>query len=480
MTLLLKIMINAKMLLAAYFLFGIYVQAQTLPVEEIQTSTPVMFNEGDSASKKEASAINHALIDAESPEATSAIESTAVDSAQNESTHPVSSSNVPQDASKILAEPPGRPIPVELVSAPVHEHIPMGNDLREAEFNGEAAFIPEILPETDEIPVEAAPPISLAKPEKIKAPALNIPKAKSTQDSSQWNVEFAAGIVAVVNDHIITADDLKHEIAPTLPTIRRDSVSQQDFNRRVESVARETAQGMVDNILIIEEAKKLGLKIPDFYIENEYQDFLTKQFNGDRTRYQEFLKAQGKTDRQFRKELEEQIITSYMRNMKRKSQASVSPEKIEKYYEKHKKEFYQDAAVHLWQIMLNPGQEALATDIINQLNAGAKFEDMAKKYSQDDKKEEGGDWGWIDRKEIRSELANVAFKLAPKTYAHEPVNLNGTLFILYVEEKRSAGIEPIDKVRGRIEIILANQIAQQSQQYWLEGLRRQAYIRYYL
>ena len=44
----------------------------------------------------------------------------------------------------------------------------------------------------------------------------------------------------------------------------------------------------------------------------------------------------------------------------------------------------------------------------------------------------GGDWGWIERQDIRKELSTVAFGLQPGSYS-QPVELNNTIFILYCE-----------------------------------------------
>ncbi|HKJ91216.1 MAG TPA: peptidylprolyl isomerase, partial [Oceanipulchritudo sp.] len=101
-----------------------------------------------------------------------------------------------------------------------------------------------------------------------------------------------------------------------------------------------------------------------------------------------------------------------------------------------------------------------------------------RKYSQDSRRERGGDWGWIQRPDLKDELSAVAFSLDKEEFS-DPVELGEQIFILYAADKRDEGIQPINEVRDRIEEILASQLARQAQQQWLERLRREAYIRYY-
>jgi peptidyl-prolyl cis-trans isomerase SurA len=52
-------------------------------------------------------------------------------------------------------------------------------------------------------------------------------------------------------------------------------------------------------------------------------------------------------------------------------------------------------------------------------------------------------------------------------------------YLLYVEDRKYAGIQTLDQVRPEIEMILTQQMASISLQNWLERLRRNAYVKYY-
>ena len=142
--------------------------------------------------------------------------------------------------------------------------------------------------------------------------------------------------------------------------------------------------------------------------------------------------------------------------------------------------------MHLRQIILTPMADE-GTALLNQtakkimleLADGDDFGDLARQYSQDDMSRKGGDWGWIERKDIRKELSSVAFDLEPGQYS-QPVQLNDTIFILYCEGKREEMIQPVTEVRDAIENVLVGEIARETQDRWLQEVRENGYVRHFL
>ncbi|MFT5837512.1 MAG: peptidyl-prolyl cis-trans isomerase SurA [Candidatus Azotimanducaceae bacterium] len=226
--------------------------------------------------------------------------------------------------------------------------------------------------------------------------------------------------------------------------------------------------------------------MPDSYLDQEYDEVIQRDFGGDRSRFLEYLRARGETARDFRRSIYQRVVVNVMRAETRRSQSEISPERIEEFYVKNKLRFYQEEALHLLQIILTPmADEGLvplrqtAKKVINELDNGANFGDIARKYSQDEMSRNGGDWGWIERKDIRKELSDIAFNLAPGSYS-QPQEIDGTLFILYAEEKREEMIQPVSQVRDIIETVLVGEIARETQEKWLQDLRNESYIRYFM
>ena len=300
-----------------------------------------------------------------------------------------------------------------------------------------------------------------------------------------WDPPYRQGLAAEVENTIITFEELRREMAPLIPRIRESSRSRAEFTARMEELYFEVLQNLIDRVLIVKEFGKKEYNIPQTYVENEYDRILIEDFENDRARFLEYLESQGKNVREFRMDLRERIIVSIMRGEKRKSQSQISPERIEQFYNENKINFYEEEAVKMRIIMLrpladeNPDQMRQTLDrIYEELEAGEEFTEVARKYSQDSRRERGGDWGWIQRPDLKDELSAVAFSLDIAEYS-DPVTIGDQIFILFAEDKREEGIQPINEVRDRIEEILASNLARQAQQQWIERLRREAYIRYY-
>jgi peptidyl-prolyl cis-trans isomerase SurA len=301
-----------------------------------------------------------------------------------------------------------------------------------------------------------------------------------------WDPPFKHGIAAVVEDRIITYEELRREMAPLIGQLRQHSRTAQDFERQMEELYFDVLGNLVDRILIVKDFySEEERKIPRSFIDNEFNRILIEDFNNDRRKFLENLRAEGKSARDFRKDLEENIIVSVMRGQMRKSQSEISPEKIEEFYNENKIHFFQEEKVHLRLIMLKPLADESpdllrqnADRIMSELDAGADFAETARNYSQDSRRDRGGDWGWINRADLRGELSEAAFALEPRAYSR-PIELAGQIFMLYLENRREENIQSLDLVRDRIESILSGQLAREAQGRWLERLRKNSYIKYY-
>ena len=300
------------------------------------------------------------------------------------------------------------------------------------------------------------------------------------------NLRFANGIVAVAEEKIITVADIMQYIGPLLPQLRQEARSEKEFQERLEQLQDSAIQDLVDRVLIVKEFRKDEKRqIPYHYVDNAIADEIAERFEGDRSKFLAYLKAKGQTQRDYRKEVEENIIFQYMQGQQKKSQSVVSPVRIETFYNENKDRFYQEDAVHLRLIQLTRTEDQTdasltekAEQILARFKAGEKFEDLAKEFSNDMKRSKGGDWGWMKRSDFKKEFSDPAFELK-KGEASKVILLPEGAFILYAEDRKFAGIQPIDEVRDQIERMLVQQMGRTSQERWLERLRRNGYVKHY-
>ena len=304
------------------------------------------------------------------------------------------------------------------------------------------------------------------------------------------NLRYADGIVAIVEEKVITVDDVRHEIQPLVAQLQKEARNEQEFNQRLEQLQDSVIQQLIDKVLIIKAFRKHKegedeKQIPASFIDNRIAGMLSDQFDNDRSKFLAYLRSRGMTMREYRKDIEEDIIYHYMRQQQEKSVSIVSPVKIEQFYKENKDQFYQEDSIHLRLIQLNKtdtesteGLRARAQAIITRFNAGEKFEDLAKELSEDTKRSKGGDWGWMKRTDLKPEFADPIFVLKKNNVTDAIMTPDGC-FVLFVEDRKYAGIQPLDQVREQIEHILMTQTTQTDTEHWLERLRRTGYVKHF-
>ncbi|CAM2910269.1 peptidylprolyl isomerase [Rariglobus hedericola] len=300
------------------------------------------------------------------------------------------------------------------------------------------------------------------------------------------SLRFANGVVAVAEDKVITVDDLRREIAPRVPALQRSARNEKDFNERLETLQDEIIQQMIDRILIVKEFKKdEKRRVPESFINNAIAEEQIRRFDGDRAKFLAYLRNSGLTYRDYRKKVEDDMIYDYMRGQQRKNQNIVSPARVEAFYNENKDRFMQDDQVHMRLLSLTrqPGDTdeqllARAAVVTDRFKAGTKFEDLARELSQDSKRTKGGDWGWQPRADLKPEFSEPLFKLE-KGQITAPIVAPEAVYVLYVEDRKFAGTQSLADVREQIERTLINQMARESEERWIERLRRNAYVKIY-
>src|SRR5258708_4853940 len=300
------------------------------------------------------------------------------------------------------------------------------------------------------------------------------------------NLRYSNGIAAIAEDRIITVDDIRREVGPLIPEIQKTSRNENEFNEKLEALQEDVVQNLIDRVLIVKDFyKDEKRKVPASYIDNQIAETIITQFDGDRSKFLAYLRSRGISQRDYRKEQEEDMIYQYMRQQQSKSASTVSPVKIEAFYKEHKDTFYQEDSVHLRLIQISRAPEdtddtlrAKVAEVMVELSAGADFGDLARKYSQDSRKGKGGDWGWQRRSDLRKEFSDVIFALE-KGKRSEPLIMPEGAFIFFAEDRKHAGVLTIDEVRPDIERALVQQGSRQATERWLEKLRRNAYVKHF-
>jgi peptidyl-prolyl cis-trans isomerase D len=156
------------------------------------------------------------------------------------------------------------------------------------------------------------------------------------------------------------------------------------------------------------------------------------------------------------------------------SQVPVTRDDLQRYYNNRQDQFRVPEEVSVRHILIKtppPGPEgkvdskgveaarARAQDLLKQLKAGAKFEDLAKKYSEDPgSASNGGLYEKVERGRMVPEFDKAAFSL-PKGQLSDLVQTSFGFHIMRVEDHPPAHLRSLDEVKGEIEPAVAQEKA---------------------
>jgi peptidyl-prolyl cis-trans isomerase D len=174
---------------------------------------------------------------------------------------------------------------------------------------------------------------------------------------------------------------------------------------------------------------------------------------------------------------------------KEEADVKVTQDDLRSYYDQHRDQYRvpeQIKVSHIWIKMPLTGDDGKvddkkvaeaqhrAEDLLKQIKSGAKFEDVAKKYSEDSGSANvGGSLGWIGKGQMTPEFEKAANSLT-KGQISDVVKSTDGFHIIRLDDKQDAHVKPLDEVKDQIEPQLKHQKALQLAQKKAEDLLAQA------
>ncbi len=142
---------------------------------------------------------------------------------------------------------------------------------------------------------------------------------------------------------------------------------------------------------------------------------------------------------------EHELHNSYFRE---KIAGDVSDEDIKARYDKEIAELKPEMEVRARHILVKTEDEAKA--IIEELDNGGDFVELAKEKSTGPSKTDGGDLGYFTAGRMVKEFEEAAFALEVGEYTKTPVQTQFGFHVIKVEDKRETAPPPFDQVKNQI------------------------------
>jgi foldase protein PrsA len=268
--------------------------------------------------------------------------------------------------------------------------------------------------------------------------------------SSSSSSGVPKGDVAVCNGQPITEAQLQTLVDQSIESFK---VNKQTVPKTgsadYKSLQQRLVQYLVTKCQVEQQAKKLGVKVTPKDIQAELTSFIKQNFGGSMSKYQAALKQQHVTDAQVRQNIEFTVLQNKVVK-KVTAGLAVSDDEARGYYDTHATQYAKPQSRHVAHILVKT--KALAEKIYNELQNGADFKTLAKKYTIDtSSKPAGGDLGSITKGQTVPPFDKVAFSLPTGTISKPVKSQYGWHVIKALGPVKPRSVIPFDKEKAAIK-----------------------------
>lgn len=287
-------------------------------------------------------------------------------------------------------------------------------------------------------------------------------------------------IVAKVNGEIITLTELDEEVEVAMQQIGPPK-SEEDAAKRSEQIRQQVLSTMIDNMLVLQVAADRGLRVPSRFFEEWKANIMTEMKIDSEEEFVRQVELQGGTVDSLKKRFEEGLLLQEVRRMEVENKVSVSEPEIEERYRLHIDEYTTPPGVRLREIVVkfdetNETEQAeKARRLLQDIEQGADFAEVARMHSDSGSRDAGGDLGFFSEGELTESLAVVAFELSPGEVS-DIIRLDAAFYIILVEERVDATVKDLVDVRNEVADAIFQEKMQLQMEKFVKQIRERAII----
>ena len=289
-------------------------------------------------------------------------------------------------------------------------------------------------------------------------------------------------VVARVNEEIITLTDLKQELRRLRSSLRQENESPELLEQAFQREKQNLLRTMIQNEMLVQRAEEFG--IPDS-VEPEVGKILEEMRKESGIPNMEvldqYLRQQGSSLEEYRTSLKQRLVIDAFLQQSVYSKLTLLTPEIEAYYQENIERYTEKAEVELQEILfLSEGEDQAqlrkkAQEVLSQLQAGASFEDLAKRLSDGPTASQGGGIGSVKRGSMAAPIEEVAFQLEEGAVSGI-IKTEYGLQIIKVVSQVPARERPLEEVRSEISNQLYQRKAQPGLKKFVDELIEQSYI----
>jgi len=293
--------------------------------------------------------------------------------------------------------------------------------------------------------------------------------------------------VATVNGEVITQQQLDQMVGEMKQYYKSQGLDL-DTNKdtaMLETINSMTLDQLITQTLLLQEAKKLGVKIEPGNIDKEiaqYKEQMTEE------NFSSFLKDNNITEARLRTMIEKDLIISGLQDKLLEDVKPATEEQAKEYYDKNKSQFVDPVSYQVRHILAmipedqsdkNKADLEARTKIqavMEQLKQGKDFSELAKEKSEDPGTAAQGGLFVFSPGDAVPEFEQAAIALKPGEYTREPVKTSYGYHIIKMEKVTPEKQKSFAEVKAELVDKLTNDANQEKVTNFVQEAREKAEI----
>jgi peptidyl-prolyl cis-trans isomerase SurA len=292
-------------------------------------------------------------------------------------------------------------------------------------------------------------------------------------------------ILVQVDDRIITKVAFEEAFAPIRAHIEGADYGVSEKESLLARYREELLGQMIDQAITDIAVEEAGILISDQEVDQTMAQF--RQSHGlSEEEFEKALMAEGLTLELYRKQTREQMLRARLVNYKVRSRIVITREDVENFYKNNPERFGAGKRYHLAHILLPFSREMTAEgegnlkkkaeEILEKLQAGADFGEMAQKESASTIAGPGGELGWFDPAAL-SPVIREAIGNLPMGGVSKPVRTPQGFQLFRVLAVDAQPAQPLEEVADAIADELYEEEVNRRFRQWITELREKVHVR---
>ncbi len=244
-----------------------------------------------------------------------------------------------------------------------------------------------------------------------------------------------------------------HAAQRTIAVVNGTKITAEELTKRLWwQHAAQDLTGLVDDTLVLQEARRLGIKPDEKQIDERYAALQANY--KDKADFEKNLRSVGWTDKDIKSLIADQLLIRA--TVIADGKISVTDADIKTFFDNNKDRLGTPEAVKLSQIFVNTKAEA--DDAYELLSSvGADFAKLSALKSADaNLRKNSGGLGYISKGMLQPEIEKAVFALKPGEYT-KPMQTGNGWSIFKVDDVRPAKPADFAAIQGELKAALLNQ-----------------------